>query len=119
MSQTFYYHCAEYIKLDTCAKFHDHRNNNNKVVMGEAPPPLVKGVGTKRLGKGTVEVTYSQCLNRIVCDFRNAIIQKPKMLYTSNFLMKEIKDGTLISKKQNFKNESFKMGFNAPENQII
>ena len=35
---TFCYHCVEYIKLDTCAKFYDH---NNKVMMGDphAPPP--------------------------------------------------------------------------------
>ena len=27
--------------LDTCPKFHDHRSNNNKVMMGAliAPPP--------------------------------------------------------------------------------
>ena len=30
----FCYHCVEYIKLDTCTKFHDHRSNNNKVMMG-------------------------------------------------------------------------------------
>ena len=30
-SQTFCDHCVEYIKLDTCAKFHDHQSNNNKV----------------------------------------------------------------------------------------
>ena len=39
------------------------------------------------------------------------------MLYTSSFVIKDIKDGPLISKKQNFKNESFKMGFNAHVNQ--
>ena len=33
-SQTFCYHCVEYIKLDTCATFHDHWSNNNKVMMG-------------------------------------------------------------------------------------
>ena len=25
------YHCVKYIKLNTYAKFHDHRHNNNKV----------------------------------------------------------------------------------------
>ena len=31
--------------LDTCAKFHDHQNNNNKVMMGGpyAPPPITDG----------------------------------------------------------------------------
>ena len=40
-SQIFCYHCVEYIKLDTCAKFYDHRSNNNKVMMEgpHAPPP--------------------------------------------------------------------------------
>ena len=38
-SQIFCYHCVEYIKLDTCAKFHDHRSNNNKVIMGGLMPP--------------------------------------------------------------------------------
>ena len=41
-SQIFCYHCVEYIKLDTCAKFHDQRSNNIKVMMGggpHAPPP--------------------------------------------------------------------------------
>ena len=44
-SQIFLYHCVEYIKLDTCAKFHDHRSNNNKVMMGgpHAPPPMTDG----------------------------------------------------------------------------
>ena len=38
MSQIFCYHCVEYIKLDTCAKVHDHRSNNNKVMMGGGGP---------------------------------------------------------------------------------
>ena len=40
-SQTFSYHCVEYIKLDICAKFHDHRSNDNKVMMvgPSCPPP--------------------------------------------------------------------------------
>ena len=44
-SQCFCYHCVEYIKLDTCAKFHDHRSNNNKVMMGWAlmAPPMTDG----------------------------------------------------------------------------
>ena len=43
-SQTFCYHCVEYIKLDTCAKFHDHRSNNNKVMAwGHAPPLMTDG----------------------------------------------------------------------------
>ena len=25
--------CVEYIKLDTCAQFHDHRSHNSKVMM--------------------------------------------------------------------------------------
>ena len=30
-------HCVEYIKLHhTCAKFHDHWSNNNKVMIGGA-----------------------------------------------------------------------------------
>ena len=33
-SQSFCYHCAEYIKLDTCARFRDHWSNNNKVMIG-------------------------------------------------------------------------------------
>ena len=35
------YMLLEYIKLDTCAKFHDHQSNNNKVIMrgGSSPPP--------------------------------------------------------------------------------
>ena len=41
MSQTFCYHCIEYIKFDTCANFHYHWNNNRKVIMGALmPPPL-------------------------------------------------------------------------------
>ena len=41
----FCYHCVEYIKLDICAKFHDHWSNNNKVMMGDyhAPPPITDG----------------------------------------------------------------------------
>ena len=43
----FGYHCVECIKLDTCAKFHDHRSNNNKVIMGGgpscSPPPMTDG----------------------------------------------------------------------------
>ena len=35
----FCYHCIEYIKFDTCAKFHDHWSNNEKAIMGA--PPLV------------------------------------------------------------------------------
>ena len=43
MSQTFCYHCIEYIKFDTCANFHDHWNNNRKVIMGAlmAPPSVL------------------------------------------------------------------------------
>ena len=33
-SPIFCYHCIEYIKLDTCVKFHDYRSNNNKAMMG-------------------------------------------------------------------------------------
>ena len=39
MSRNFCYHCVEYIKLDTCAKFHDHQSNNNKVMIGGALMP--------------------------------------------------------------------------------
>ena len=39
-SVIFCYYCIEYIKLDTCAKFHDHRGNNNKVMMGGPHAPL-------------------------------------------------------------------------------
>ena len=44
-SQTFSYHCVEYINLDSCVKFHDHRNNNNKVMIrgGMPPPPITDG----------------------------------------------------------------------------
>ena len=43
-SQIFCYHCVEYMKLDNCAKFHDQRSNNNKVMMGEpCPPPITDG----------------------------------------------------------------------------
>ena len=46
-SQTFCYHCVEYMKLDTCAKFHGHRSNNNNVMMGALmpppPPPITDG----------------------------------------------------------------------------
>ena len=39
-SQIFCYHCVEYIKLDACAKFHDHRSYNNIVMMeGPSCPP--------------------------------------------------------------------------------
>ena len=40
----------EYIKLDTCAKFHDHRSNNNKVMMGDLipPPPPPHDCGLKK-----------------------------------------------------------------------
>ena len=27
-----FYHCVEYIKFDTCAKFRDHRSNNNMLI---------------------------------------------------------------------------------------
>ena len=39
--QVMMFHCVEYIKLDTCVIFHDHRINNSKVMMGgpHAPPP--------------------------------------------------------------------------------
>ena len=33
-SQIFCYRYVEYIKVDTCAKFHGHRSNNSKVMMG-------------------------------------------------------------------------------------
>ena len=40
-SQLFCYHYVEYIKFDTCVKFHDHQSSNNKVMMGgpSCPPP--------------------------------------------------------------------------------
>ena len=38
-SQTFHYHCVEYSKLHRSAKFHDHRSNNNKVMMGDLHVP--------------------------------------------------------------------------------
>ena len=40
-SQIFCYNSVEYIKLDTCVKFHDHRSNNNKVMKGgpHSTPP--------------------------------------------------------------------------------
>ena len=40
-SKLFCHHCVEVIKLDTYSKFHDHRSNNNKVMMGgpHAPHP--------------------------------------------------------------------------------
>ena len=38
-SQTFCYHCVEYIKLETCAKFHDHWNDTNKVMKGGPHAP--------------------------------------------------------------------------------
>ena len=34
----FCYQCVEYIKLNNCAKFHDHRSNNNKVMMVQKSP---------------------------------------------------------------------------------
>ena len=34
LKQFFCYHCVEYIKLDICGTFHDHRSNNNKVMIG-------------------------------------------------------------------------------------
>ena len=37
-SQFFCYHCVEYIKLDTCVKFLDHRSNNKVIMGGEIPP---------------------------------------------------------------------------------
>ena len=39
-SQTFRYHCVECMKLDTCAKYHDPRSNNNKFMMEEAHAPI-------------------------------------------------------------------------------
>ena len=43
-SQIFCYHCVEYIKLDTCAKFYDHRSNNHKVMIGGPHgPPMTDG----------------------------------------------------------------------------
>ena len=44
-SQTFCYHFVEYIKLDTCVKFHDHQSYNNKVMMKGpyAPSPMTDG----------------------------------------------------------------------------
>ena len=44
-SQIFCYHRVEYIKFDTCDKLHDHRSNNNKVMMGAfmPPPPITDG----------------------------------------------------------------------------
>ena len=47
MSQFLCYHCVEYIKLDTCAKCHDHRSDNNKVMMGgpHAPPMTLFDMG--------------------------------------------------------------------------
>ena len=40
-SQTCFLPLCRIIKLYTCAKFHDHRSNNNKVMMGglSCPPP--------------------------------------------------------------------------------
>ena len=34
-----------------------------------------------------------------------------RTLHTSNFVIKEVKGRTMISCKQNFENEAFKMGF--------
>ena len=49
MSQTFCYHCVEYIRFDTCAKFHDHQSNNNKVMMGRPScPPFPMTDGSKK-----------------------------------------------------------------------
>ena len=31
--------CVEYIKIDICAKFHDHPNDNKKVMMRGPQPP--------------------------------------------------------------------------------
>ena len=42
--------------------------------------------------------------------FRNALNWKLKTLNTSNFAIKEIKGGTMISNKQNFEKEAFKVG---------
>ena len=36
--QIFCYPSVEYIKLDTCVKFPDHRSNNNQVMMGILMP---------------------------------------------------------------------------------
>ena len=39
-SQTFCYQCIEYIKLDTCAKFHDHQSDNYKVMTDNSKKPM-------------------------------------------------------------------------------
>ena len=36
-SQTLFNYCVEYVKLDTCAKFHDHQSNNSKVMVQKSP----------------------------------------------------------------------------------
>ena len=41
-SQIFCYQFVEYITLDTCVKFHDHRSNNKVIMGGEIPPKLWK-----------------------------------------------------------------------------
>ena len=39
MSQTFLLPLCKYIMHDICVKFHDYRNNSNKVMMGETLSP--------------------------------------------------------------------------------
>ena len=51
-SQTFCYYCVEFVKLDTCAKFHDHQSNNNKVMIG--------GGGSSIGGDGTAHFYNSK-----------------------------------------------------------
>ena len=43
--------------------------------------------------------------------FLNTVFLQLKKLHTSNFINTKIKSQTMISNKQNFENEAFKVGF--------
>ena len=62
-------------------------------------------------------LTYSlrqrktKCVSGNVCHVRNALIQKLKMLYTSNLAIKQITSRIVTSDKRNRENRAFRMRF--------
>ena len=76
MSQFFCYHCVEYVKLDTCAKFHDEQRNNNKVMMGglscpPPPPPLMTDGSKKKPMSNRVKQHNNTCSSSCPCFLLN------------------------------------------------
>ena len=67
-------------------------------------------INLNRLLKKNSVSRFLKCIGRIVCHFRNALIQKLETSHTLNVIIKKIKGRTMISDKHNVANEAFKVG---------